>query len=349
MIKKNIINLFKSTLFRHFLFWCVVFLYSSSTLWQRKDTSYIIKVVLSDVLIQIIITYTIIHVLVPKLLNKNRKLLFFFLVTLMVIVSYICLSAYISFFINQQSNEIAHINFIKRITNIPNYIASFVALLVPAIILLFFNYYKQQKEDANLLEQKKTNELNALKNQLNPHFLFNTLNNLYILSLKKSDKTPEVIAKLSEILDYILYRCKDNYVPLENEITLLHNYIDLEKVRYGKRVEINFIKDLESNVKIAPLLLLTFLENSFKHGVSQEINTAEININVKGSTNGIDFYLKNTKPTNSTNVKSKDRESIGLQNIKMQLDLLYPNKYTLDINNSPNNYIVKLKIQLNEV
>ena len=348
MKKKNfLINLFNSPFFKHFIFWCVVFLYFSSTLWQQsKDLVLITQVVIFDIIIQIIIAYTIIYVLIPKLLNKNRKVLFLFLIILMIITSYISFSAYMSFYIKHKTKDLDYINFINRITNVYNYLGSFVALLVPTTILLFFNYYKKQKEAANLLEQKKTNELNTLKNQLNPHFLFNTLNNLYTLALKKSDRTPEVIAKLSEILDYILYRCKDNFVLLKNEITLLHNYIALEKIRYGKRVEINFNGKIESDIKIAPLLLLTFLENSFKHGVSQEINTATIDIDIKVNSKRIDFYLKNSKPSTSIKV---NRESIGLQNIKMQLDLLYPNKYTLDITNSTNTYIVDLKIVLSEL
>ncbi len=349
MKKKNfLINLFNSAFFKHFLFWCVVFLYYSSTLWQRKDFVYIVQVVFIDVLIQIIIAYTIIYILVPKLLYKDRKKLFFLLVILMIIISYLLFSVYIIFYVKQKSNHIAYHDFIKRATNLSNYISSFVALLVPAVILMFFNYYKKEKETAKLLDQKKTNELNALKNQLNPHFLFNTLNNLYILALKKSDRTPEVIAKLSEILDYILYRCKDDFVPLKNEVSLLHNYIALEKVRYGKRVGITFNETIESDAEIAPLLLLTFLENSFKHGVSQEINTAKIDIAIKGDSNEINFYIKNTKPSNSINISLEDRESIGLQNIKKQLDLLYQNQYTLDITNSTNTYIVALKIIPNE-
>ena len=350
MIKKNShTNLFNTIVFKHFLFWCVVFLYYSSSLWQKKEFTYILQVVLFDILIQAAIAYTIIYVLVPKLLNKNKKALFFFLIILMVVVSYLLFSAYIVFYVKQKQSNITYTEFIERATNLFNYTSSFVALLVPAVILMFFNYYKQQKETAELLKQKKTNELNALKNQLNPHFLFNTLNNLYTLALKKSDKTPEVIAKLSEILDYIIYRCKGNFVPLKNEISLLHNYIALEKIRYGKRIDIHFNQNIESNVKIAPLLLLTFLENAFKHGVSQEINTATIDIDIKGNLEKIEFYLKNTKPSNSINNESKNRKSIGLQNIKMQLDLLYPNKYTLDIVNSVNTYIVTLKITPNEL
>lgn len=236
-----------------------------------------------------------------------------------------------------------------RFTNWPAYIGSIPAYLFPTVILVIFNYYKKQKETANLLEQKRTSELNALKNQLNPHFLFNTLNNLYTLALKKSDKTPEVIAKLSEILDYILYQCHRKYVPLENEVALLHNYIDLEKVRYGNRVNVNFDKDITSDAKIAPLLLLTFLENAFKHGVSQEINTASIDISINGDTRNIEFKIENTKSGISENNDTSDREAIGLKNIEKQLNLLYPNNYKLEVTNKRERYSVNLKITSNNV
>ena len=120
-------------------------------------------------------------------------------------------------------------------------------------------------------------ELKVLKNQLNPHFLFNTLNNLYALTLKKDDKAPEVIAKLSEILDFVLYRCNDDFVCMEKEIKLLENYISLEKLRYSEnRLAISFTKDIQENSKISPLILLTFVENAFKHGVINETEKAMI-------------------------------------------------------------------------
>ena len=167
---------------------------------------------------------------------------------------------------------------------------------------------------------------------------------MYALALKKSDQTPEVIAKLSEILDYILYRCNENFVYLANEVTLLKNYIDLEKVRYGKRVIVEFDHEIQGDVKIAPLLLLTFLENAFKHGVSQEINVAKIKIELSEDDNGILFQIENTTSLHKANSHHKDRAAIGLQNINKQLDLLYPNNHTLAIDEQKEKYKVTLKL-----
>jgi len=187
-----------------------------------------------------------------------------------------------------------------------------------------------------------------LKNQLNPHFLFNTLNNLYALALKKSDKTPEVIAKLSEILDYILYQCKDNYVSIYKEVELLENYIALEKVRYGGRVEVIFENQIHRNIYIAPLILLTFVENAFKHGVSQELNKALIELSIETTDTEIVFKLKNSKPKTTIENSTSDKKSIGMQNTEKQLDLLYPNAYQLDINDRILEYSLELKLQLHE-
>jgi len=211
------------------------------------------------------------------------------------------------------------------------------------------NWRKASLDTERIKREQMSSKYESLKNQVNPHFLFNTLNNLYALALKKSDKTPEVIAKLSEILDYILYQCKGNFVPLKNEIALLHNYIALEKIRYGDRVDIVFNEDIKSDQKTAPLLLLTFLENAFKHGVSQELNTAKIRIDITADDNLIAFSIENTKPSNSKNQINSDRDGIGLQNIRKQLDLLYPNNYKLDINETSDLYSVILKITQNEV
>lgn len=222
-------------------------------------------------------------------------------------------------------------------------------LVFPSIILIAIKYYQDQKDIIALKEQKKTTELNLLKHQLNPHFLFNTLNNLYALALKKSDKTPEVIAKLSEILDYILYQCKDKYVPIAKEIDLLENYIALEKVRYGNRVRVIFEKNSNQNVKIAPLILLTFVENAFKHGISQELNKGIIELDLSATTKEIIFKLKNTKPKSHQRKEDVEKHSIGMKNTQKQLNLLYPNNgYSLKINNEELSYYLELKLTVYE-
>ena len=214
----------------------------------------------------------------------------------------------------------------------------------PALVLIAIQYYQTLQKDAEVKEQKRTQELNALKHQLNPHFLFNTLNNLYALALKKSDKTPEVIGKLSDIMDYLLYRCGEKYVPLNKEVELLENYLALEKIRYGSRVSTNFIAQVEHDVLIAPLLLLTFIENAFKHGVKQEIQQADINIELYVKEHEINFHICNTIPETKP-FDRMEKGAIGLSNVRQQLQLLYPSAHDLKTIDHGNSYEVHLKLQ----
>jgi len=330
-----------------------MFLYLLSTYWLREnDKGFIVAYITFKVFLQFALSIIIIKLLVPYLLNKKRTILF-------------VLTTLIAIYIMQTMYSIVRIHYFEmqypelfkmkppyilwdRMTSFFAFINNITWLVFPSMILIAIKYYRDQKDIVQLKEQKKTTELNLLKNQLNPHFLFNTLNNLYALALKKSDKTPEVIAKLSEILDYMLYQCKDKYVPINKEIELLENYIVLEKVRYGNRVDVVFEKHINSNAKIAPLILLNFVENAFKHGVSQELNNALIELSISTAEDEIVFKLKNTKPQSYSENKNGDKASIGMQNTKKQLDLLYPNAYSLKVNNSNLDYALELKIRLHE-
>jgi LytS/YehU family sensor histidine kinase len=205
-------------------------------------------------------------------------------------------------------------------------------------------FYKNQQKFLKLNEQKKIAELTALRNQLNPHFLFNTLNNLYALALDKSDRAPEVIERLSSILDYMLYRCKDNYVSIQKEIELIENYLSLEKVRYGERVRIDFHHQVDPYSKIAPLLLLTFVENAFKHGVTQELKNAKIKLSLTTSNNDVLFSIINSKPSNAIVSHNQVEEPLGLTNVRQQLTLLYPDSHELTINNKLNSYEAILRL-----
>lgn len=213
----------------------------------------------------------------------------------------------------------------------------------PTLFILMIRYFKSQNRLVKINEQKKDAEINALKRQLNPHFLFNTLNNIYSLSLQKSEKAPDAIAQLADILDYIIYHCNDVYVSLDNEIKLLEDYIKLEKVRYDNRFQLFFNKKIEGDVKIAPLILLTFLENSFKHGVSQELNTAEINLTITANPKKILFNLQNSIPLK---YKNNDKDSVGIKNVKEQLRLLYGNNYNLKTIKNKKSYTVILELKL---
>jgi LytS/YehU family sensor histidine kinase len=208
-------------------------------------------------------------------------------------------------------------------------------------MLVALIYYKGQQRLLKINQEKKTGELKALKNQLNPHFLFNTLNNLYTLSLKKSDKAPEVISKLSDILDYMLYRCDETFVSIHKEIELIQNYLALEKIRYGDRVDISFTHTIDNGAKIAPLLLLTFIENAFKHGVVQELNKAKINIDIAAKDNQIKIVVMNTKPKGFVE-NATEKSKIGLSNVKQQLALIYQNEFDLKIDDTLDAYTIEL-------
>jgi LytS/YehU family sensor histidine kinase len=210
---------------------------------------------------------------------------------------------YVDFY-SDIAKKYAKYSFSKRLFNFSVFFSKSIKFLTPTALLLMFQFYKNQQNYLKLNEQKKIAELTALKNQLNPHFLFNTLNNLYALAIKKSDQAPEVIEKLSDILDYMLYRCNSKFVPIQKEIELIENYIALEKIRYGNRVQISFKNNSTEDSKIAPLLLLTFIENAFKHGVSQELKEAFISIVISSDKNHIIFNIENSKSTISVENKN---------------------------------------------
>ena len=342
-------NLFIKNYSSHLLFWFLLYLFFvSPTLGYEDDKTAYLMAYAIKIGPQMIMAYGMIYLLIPYVLNKWGKILFgisVFVLLYLVFVLYTTLRYYGFELIFPEYYRVPReLSYWWRITDFHYFAKNIIWFLFPAVILMALQYYRHQQEALALREQKRTAELDALKNQLNPHFLFNTLNNLYALALKKSDLTPEVIAKLSEILDYILYRCNDNFVSLTNEVTLLNNYIALEKVRYGKRVQVNFEHHVSSDAKIAPLLLLTFLENAFKHGVSQEINVAKINIELFANNEEVVFSIENSTPLHKT--KNDDRDAIGLQNINKQLDLLYPHKYNLVSQEDNSTYKVTLKLSV---
>lgn len=213
--------------------------------------------------------------------------------------------------------------------------------MFPTLLLYVFRYMREQQRIAKMNEQKKIAELKALKGQLNPHFLFNTLNNIYSLTLLKNEQAPEVVSKLSDMLDYMIYKCDCRFVPLKNEIQLLEDYIQLEKVRYGKRVNISFDREINADVQIAPLILLTFLENAFKHGVSEELSVATIQLNIVADKEFILTTITNTVPSQN---KKQASDKIGLDNVQKQLELIYPNEHNLQIQQEENQFSVTLKV-----
>ncbi|NJC27300.1 sensor histidine kinase [Neolewinella antarctica] len=201
------------------------------------------------------------------------------------------------------------------------------------------------------MEQKETmqSELRFLKSQINPHFLFNTLNSLYALTLKKDDKAPDIVIKLSEMMRYMLYECNEPKVPLSKEVNYLQNYLDLERLRQRKGIDIKLT--VEGNVSdqmLAPLIFIPFLENSFKHGLNTVIKGGFVHALLKVRDQDVTFVLENSRGSVMPSQLHGNRPSggIGLVNVRRRLELLYPGAYELSVAETPSTYTVTLNLAL---
>ncbi|NND07897.1 MAG: histidine kinase [Saprospiraceae bacterium] len=209
------------------------------------------------------------------------------------------------------------------------------------------DWFIHQSEKMELQTQTMQSELKFLRSQINPHFLFNTLNNLYALTLKKSDDAPEIVLKLSEMMRYMLYECNEKQVLLSKEVAYMKNYLDLERLRQHETIDLTFnLKGDISEQKIAPLLLIPFIENSFKHGPSSQINHGWVKIDLEVEGNRLLFSVENSKGPSQPRMIHRKSGGIGLVNVRRRLNLLYDDKYKLDISNQPNSYQISLVLNL---
>jgi LytS/YehU family sensor histidine kinase len=215
-------------------------------------------------------------------------------------------------------------------------------LFLSSALKFAVDWFLNERVQRDLENQRLTAELAFLKSQINPHFLFNSLNSIYSLAYQKSDTTPEAILKLSEIMRYMLYESNDNKVDLAKELQYLQNYIDLQKIRFGNKAFVDFkITGEVGNQKIVPLLLIAFIENAFKHGVANDPSSPIcLRINLDGT--HLHFFMENKK-----HMMNRDNEGgIGLNNVKRRLDLLYSGKYKLTIQDEPTLYTCELSLVL---
>jgi sensor histidine kinase YesM len=220
------------------------------------------------------------------------------------------------------------------------FIVIFVAMLRFALEWIDLETRKKEVENERLIA-----ELNFLKAQINPHFLFNTLNNLYYLAYSKSDNTTEVIAKLSQMMRYMIYDSNHPKVLLKKEIEYMMSYISLERLRLNDQVPINFnVSGNTENVWITPLIFITFLENAFKHGVNNSNPKAWVNISICLQGNACVYTVENSKAGELK--EGPEKSGIGLRNVQRRLELSYPGAYSLDIDDAPGKYTVKLNLDL---
>jgi LytS/YehU family sensor histidine kinase len=220
---------------------------------------------------------------------------------------------------------------------------SFLSILFFGVIKYTYDYRKLKETAQKLRIEKQEAELNYLKSQTNPHFLFNTLNNIYSLARDKSDLAPESILRLSKILRFMLYETGGDYIALEQELKVIDDYIALERLRYDDSLTVNFNHDVEDMKQaLPPLLLIPLVENAFKHGVSETRNHPFISIHLSIRDRQLILLVKNSAEASTG---GSVRENIGLSNLKRQLELLYK-EYNLSIQPGPSVFTATLKINL---
>lgn len=329
----------------HIFFWVVFFFFL--VIMDSADTTLGSKMIHRSIRIifYVIIVYTNLSYLFPKYLKQNKLFLYVVLLVLLVAVATpIEVSLHYCFF-GEDQTSFADIFTFKN--NSSYFLNLFFIAFSSSIYKIISDWMEHQRERTELQKQNLRSELKYLKTQINPHFFFNTLNSLYALTLKKSDKAPEIVLKLSDMMRYMLYESNERTIELNQEINYIKNYLELEKLRHGENFAINFdLKGDPVGHEIAPLMFIPFLENSFKHGIDHELKSGYVKICLDIKESGIALSVANSKPQSVIPVtKRKKVGGIGLVNVRRRLNILYPNRYDLSINDTPDEFTVLMTLK----
>jgi sensor histidine kinase YesM len=293
---------------------------------------------------QIPMMYFHLYVLVPKLLRKKRYVIYA-ASTIALVFAYSFVNYKLLTFIPTSVSSAGLVDYIRQLNPRYDILEGFFTLVITYSIKYAGQVVSTQNRLLQLQSDNLALELSALKSQINPHFLFNTLNNIYSLALRKSDKAPEMVLKLSEMMRYVLYECNSGPVPLEKEIQFVSNYIDLEKIRHGSHVSIKYsLTGLPEDNNIEPLLLIPIVENSFKHGINARMERAFVEIQLNVLDRNLDLEVINSIPQN--NSRRNGKGGIGLDNVRKRLELIYPGRHQLEILSSSDSYKVNLHLNL---
>jgi two-component system, LytTR family, sensor kinase len=274
---------------------------------------------------------------------KTKKYFYYIFCILSIILIASYLNTKLELFVREkrglENGQVFFIFFIKQFFMAVRYV------LTAFLLQITVDYYEQKERIKRIELEKTVAELNFLRAQVNPHFLFNTLNNLYALIIEKSDKSGECVLKLADILKYILAEGKEDKVSLKKELMLLENYIELERLRKPD-ADVSFTTESGVNsYVISPLLLLPFIENSFKHGLNTVTKNGFIHLHIKAVDESLSLTIENNIPPGD-NAVAVQSHGIGIENVRKRLELLYPNRYQLLIERKKNSFLVNLQLQL---
>lgn len=351
-VKEKSTGIYNLTLRYHVVFWAIYFLFNTFR-WGSyfNDYGYSLKTNIIGFPIHMILCYLNIYLLMPVFLYKKKYFTYVIMLVsslfIMVLAKFNLTYFLVSHNVWPEGPEV--INKITLNYTIDMMIGELYVIAFVTAIKTTSDWIVEHKRVADLERLQLETELMFLRMQVSPHFFFNTLNNIYSLALEKSDKTPKLILKLSELMHYLLYETKKKRQNLEKEILCIQNYLDLERIRHGENLEINMdITGDIHNKKIAPMILLSFIENAFKHGAKKNIGKIKIDISFELKDNYLYFKIENPSAA-ITNFKQQfeKKGGIGLENVRKRLSLGYAaDEYILKIQNENKKFIVNLKIKV---
>ncbi len=334
---------------KHASFW-LAYLLLNVRLQAFEETTNVWTVLKGELLTmppKILLTYFVFYWTIPRFFNKKNKLL----LLLELVVAFAAATLFYRWTIVQIIIPNLHPDLVGKRGFFDSYTLwwtawdIFITIATATAIKLFRLFTQSRAHEQELQQQKLQSELSFLRAQTNPHFLFNTLNNLYGLARKKSDKTAESIMTLSKIMRFVLYDCRQPFIRLEQEVQVIDDHVSLEKLRYNDRLRVDFQKEIDDgNQQIAPLLLLPFVENAFKHGGKGTTGDAVISIKIQSGGGKLHFEVVN----NLEHDTPRESEGIGLKNVRRQLELTYPDRHQLEILPGGDLFQIRLDIDLSE-
>jgi len=348
-MKGLIKKIYQNRIVQHVTFWLLFILFQSTpylTL-EGKWLQALLEITMVSPS-QMLMVYVVIYLLIPRYLFM-RKYMKFLLSVLGTLVISMLFYRSIQIFINgplfypEKEHDWIFFNPLYLIYGLfPLFIITGFAATIKLVKRAFNNIRQTQQ----LSNEKLEAELKLLKSQIHPHFLFNTLNNLYALALDNSQKTAKGILRLSDLLHYILYDCNASLVSLDKEVKLIKDYISLETLRYSDRLQVDLNVIGESRNKLVPpMIILPFVENAFKHGTSKHLQKALITINLTVEEKRLILLVENSKPSGKLNEGNGYAEGIGLKNVKRRLDLLYGSSYSMLIDDQENTFSINLEVE----
>jgi two-component system, LytTR family, sensor histidine kinase AlgZ len=332
----------------HLMFWCLYFsffFYQITFIRHREDID--INKSLVDAIFHVffmgLISYLNYFIFLPSFLKHKNLLKYLFQLILPFIIIVTCHIYFKWWLYDDMTGK--RLQFLRTGRFVFQHIAiSFFIVMFVGMLKFVEDWFSLEAKKKEIENEKLMAELRFLKAQINPHFLFNTLNNLYYLATIKSPNTTEVIEKLSQMMRYMLYDSNHNKVPFDKEIAYMENYISLEKLRLDKAIPVNFeIHGNPKTVSVVPLIFISFLENAFKHGINTNIKDSFIDVYVEVTNNSIIYNVRNSKTLKTI---SSEKSGIGLINVNRRLNLSYPDKYELTQTETDDIYEIKLKLIL---